>query len=57
MDKFAAEHATMLRESLTSKESAGASTRNLVEMQESAAQVLKILLEHGAVLSAGIQKS
>ena len=37
------------------KDSAARSTRHLVEMQESAAQTLRILLEHGAVLSGGLK--
>ncbi|CAK9112181.1 unnamed protein product [Durusdinium trenchii] len=57
LDKFAAEHSTMLKEALHHKESAAASTRHLLEMQESAAQTLRVLLDHGAVLSANINKS
>lgn len=53
LDKFAIEHAAMLKEALHHKDSAGHSTRHFVEMQESAAQTLRVLLEHGAVLSAG----
>ncbi|CAJ1365378.1 unnamed protein product [Effrenium voratum] len=56
LDKFAVEHAAMLREAVQSKESPAEATRHLLEMQEAAAQTLRVLLEHGAVLSAGIAK-
>ena len=43
-------------QAVQSKESPAEATRHLLEMQEAAAQTLRVLLEHGAVLSAGIAK-
>eukprot|EP00442_Polarella_glacialis_P008131 CAMPEP_0115087332 /NCGR_PEP_ID=MMETSP0227-20121206/23196_1 /TAXON_ID=89957 /ORGANISM="Polarella glacialis, Strain CCMP 1383" /LENGTH=109 /DNA_ID=CAMNT_0002477117 /DNA_START=90 /DNA_END=419 /DNA_ORIENTATION=- len=52
LDKFAVEHAQMLNHALTVRARPEEATQHFLEMQEAAAQVLKVLHQHGAQLSA-----
>mmetsp|Transcript_50136 Transcript_50136/g.160427 ORF Transcript_50136/g.160427 Transcript_50136/m.160427 type:complete len:137 (-) Transcript_50136:78-488(-) len=51
MDVFVVEHARMLKDTKRFKGAPEEVTRVFCEMQESAVQVLKILRDHGAVIS------
>mmetsp|Transcript_1088 Transcript_1088/g.2207 ORF Transcript_1088/g.2207 Transcript_1088/m.2207 type:complete len:115 (+) Transcript_1088:66-410(+) len=52
LDKFAIEHHSMLVNAMNFKGKPQEATAHLMAMQEAAAQTLKVLMEHGAVLSA-----
>eukprot|EP00931_Biecheleriopsis_adriatica_P034538 TRINITY_DN19930_c0_g1_i1.p1 TRINITY_DN19930_c0_g1~~TRINITY_DN19930_c0_g1_i1.p1 ORF type:complete len:115 (+),score=25.68 TRINITY_DN19930_c0_g1_i1:101-445(+) len=52
LDKFAHDHHVMLESALHFRGSPQDATKHLQEMQESAAHTLKVLLSHGATVSA-----
>eukprot|EP00440_Ansanella_granifera_P034236 gb/GFBE01037142.1/.p1 GENE.gb/GFBE01037142.1/~~gb/GFBE01037142.1/.p1 ORF type:complete len:114 (+),score=14.86 gb/GFBE01037142.1/:1-342(+) len=51
LDKFVVEHAALLNDALNVKGQPEDITRQFYEMEEAALQVMKVLVDHGAVLT------